>query len=57
MPSDLSASIERRRAHYSFVVQAELILLLLPVLVGIFSALLALGNPTIACAFILVGLR
>ena len=57
MPTDLTGAIKRRRAERVFAAQDEMLLLLVPSLFALVSALLAMRSPTVACALILVGLQ
>lgn len=57
MPTDLAVAIGRRRAERVFAAQDEMLLLLAPALFALVSAMLAMRNPAIACALILVGLQ
>lgn len=57
MPTDLAMAIGRRRDRRLSAAREEALVLLVPVLVGIISALLALRSPAVACALIWVGLQ
>lgn len=55
MPTDLSLAIGRRRADRLSAVRNETLLVVALSLFGFVNAVLAVRNPAIACALILVG--